>query len=156
VEVRLDGRGEIILRGPSVFRGYRGRPDATAEALAPDGWSRTGDVGAFDDDGYLRIVGRGKELIISGGYNVCPKEVEDVLRRHPQVNEVPAAGISSAEWGETVAAWIVPRGDIDEQDRIEFAASNLTAYNRPRLLEIVDELPRNSLGKVLKHQLPVP
>ena len=108
VEVRLDEpSGEILLRGPNVFPGYWGREAATRDAFTADGWFRSGDVGARDADGYLRIVGRAKELIISGGYNVYPREVEDVLLEHPAVAEVAVVGEPSDEWGEMVVAVVV-------------------------------------------------
>ncbi|HEV7943046.1 MAG TPA: hypothetical protein VGP17_09625 [Solirubrobacteraceae bacterium] len=156
VELRLAEDGEILLRGPNVFGGYWKRPQATAEAFTPDGWFRTGDLGALDEDGYLRIVGRSKELIITGGYNVYPREVEDVLRRHPQVKDVAVAGLPSAEWGETVGAWVVADGDLDPEALIAFASDRLAGYKRPRVIQLVQELPRNALGKVLKHRLPLP
>jgi len=154
VELRLAADGEILLRGPNVFRGYWERPEATAASFTPDGWFRSGDLGALDDDGYVRIVGRSKDLIISGGYNVYPREVEDVLREHPQVRDVAVAGLPSAEWGETVGAWVVAGGDLDAEELIAFAAQRLAGYKRPRVVRIVEELPRNALGKVLKHALP--
>ena len=156
VELRRDDAGELLVRGPSVFRGYWNRPEATAESFVDDGWLRTGDLGEFDQDGYLRIVGRSKDLIITGGYNVYPQEVEDVLRRHPRIDDVAVAGLASEEWGETVVAWIVPRGELDHEEVIAFASRHLAGYKRPRLIKVVAELPRNSLGKVLKRELPAP
>jgi malonyl-CoA/methylmalonyl-CoA synthetase len=156
VELRLAEDGEIQLRGPNVFGGYWCQPQATADAFTSDGWFRTGDLGALDEDGYLRIVGRSKELIISGGYNVYPREVEEVLRTHPQVADVAVAGLPSAEWGETVGAWIVADGELDIQELLEFAAARLAGYKRPRVLQVVEDLPRNALGKVLKHELRAP
>jgi malonyl-CoA/methylmalonyl-CoA synthetase len=156
VELQLEETGELLVRGPSVFSGYWNRSEATADSFTDDGWFRTGDLGEFDPDGYLRIVGRSKELIITGGYNVYPREVEDVLRRHAHVEDVAVAGLPSDEWGETVCAWIVPRGEIDAEEIIAFASRYLAAYKCPRVIKVVDELPRNSLGKVLKHALPVP
>jgi malonyl-CoA/methylmalonyl-CoA synthetase len=154
VEARLAADGEIQLRGPSVFSGYLGDPDATREAFTDDGWFRSGDVGSRDDDGYLRVVGRIKELIISGGYNVYPREVEDVLIAHPRVQEVAVAGVPSEQWGETVGAWIVPAGELDLDELAAFAAARLAGYKRPRLVRVVDALPRNALGKVVRHELP--
>lgn len=154
VEVRLDGSpGEILLKGPNIFPGYWERPDATASAFDADGWFRSGDIGSLDDDGYLRIVGRSKELIISGGYNVYPREVEDVLREHPDVADVAVVGTPSEEWGEVVTAYIVPDGPEDVGALTAFATERLAAYKRPRLVHYVAELPRNALGKVLKHEL---
>jgi malonyl-CoA/methylmalonyl-CoA synthetase len=154
VELRLDG-AEILVRGPNVFPGYWRNPAATAEAFAPGGWFRTGDLGTLDERGYLRIEGRGKELIITGGYNVYPREVEELLLEHPAVAEVAVVGTPSEEWGETVAAFVVPavgeRPDPDEL--LRFAADRLAPFKRPRILRFVDALPRNALGKVLKHEL---
>ena len=165
VELRLgDGLdGEVLLRGPNVFRGYWDRPEATAAAFDEDGWFRTGDLGALDEDGYLRIVGRRTELIISGGYNVYPREVEDVLLAHPQVAEVAVVGVPSTEWGEEVTAFVVPTdrvaataAELDVDDLIVFARTELAAYKCPRQVHLVASLPRNALGKVLKHELAAP
>jgi malonyl-CoA/methylmalonyl-CoA synthetase len=153
VELRLDERGEILLRGSNVFTGYWKNQAATQAAFAPDGWFRTGDLAAIDTDGYVRIIGRTKELIISGGYNVYPREIEDVLRTHPAVNDVAVAGLPSAEWGETVVAWIVPAETIDVDELIEFARGRLAPYKCPREIRVVEDLPRNALGKVLKNEL---
>jgi malonyl-CoA/methylmalonyl-CoA synthetase len=110
VELRLaDGTDEVQLRGPNVLREYWNRPDATADAF-DGGWFRSGDIGAFDDDGYLRIVGRSKELIISGGYNVYPREVEDVLRTHPGVADAAVVGVPDPTWGERVTAFVEASG----------------------------------------------
>jgi malonyl-CoA/methylmalonyl-CoA synthetase len=155
VELRLaeGDEGEILLRGPNVFPGYWERPQATAESFA-DGWFRTGDLGSLDPDGYLRILGRSKELIISGGFNVYPREVEDVLLGHPEVAEVAVVGKPSDEWGEVVTAFVVPAGDEPPPDMLlAFAAEQLAPFKRPRLLHFVDSLPRNALGKVVKHEL---
>jgi malonyl-CoA/methylmalonyl-CoA synthetase len=156
VEVRLDDpSGEILLRGPNVFPGYWQRPDATRDAFTADGWFRSGDIGARDADGYLRIVGRAKELIISGGFNVYPREVEDVLLDHPGVAEVAVVGEPSDEWGETVVAVVVPTaGDaLDVDALLAFAADALAPYKRPRRVRVVDALPRNALGKVVRADL---
>ncbi|MGZ4678515.1 MAG: AMP-binding protein, partial [Acidimicrobiia bacterium] len=155
VEVRLDEpTAEILLRGPNVFRGYWGRDDATRDAFTPDGWFRSGDVGEYDPDGYLRIVGRAKELIISGGFNVYPREVEDVLLEHPAVAEVAVVGEPSDEWGELVVAVVVPATDARDPDALlAFAAEQLAPYKRPRRIRFVDALPRNALGKVVRAQL---
>jgi malonyl-CoA/methylmalonyl-CoA synthetase len=155
VEVRLaDTTAEIQLRGPNVFPGYWRRPEATAESFTDDGWFRSGDVGAFDDEGYLSIVGRAKELIISGGYNVYPREVEDVLLTHDGVREVAVVGEPSDEWGETVVAVVVPaREAVDADALLAFAADQLAPYKRPRRIRFAAELPRNALGKVLRSEL---
>lgn len=152
VDVRLDETsGEILVRGPSVFAGYRDRPEAN-EAAFCDGWFKTGDIGQVED-GYLRIVGRAKELIISGGYNVYPREVEDVLRQFPGVRDCAVVGVPSAEWGESVAAFVEAPVALDLGALAEHAAVRLSFYKRPRTIERVDELPRNLLGKVQKDRL---
>jgi malonyl-CoA/methylmalonyl-CoA synthetase len=158
VELRLAGgdQGEVLLRGPNVFGGYWGNPEATAAAFDPDGWFRTGDLGSFDERGYLRIEGRTKELIITGGYNVHPREVEELLLEHPGVAEAAVVGAPSEEWGEQVAAFVVPADPAAPPDRDEllaFAAERLAGFKRPRILRYVEALPRNALGKVLKHEL---
>src|SRR5262249_27109398 len=136
------------------FPGYWHRPDATRDAFTDDGWFRSGDVGARDADGYLSIVGRAKELIISGGFNVYPREVEDVLLEHPAVAEVAVVGEPSDEWGETVGAVVVPEGDdLDTDALLAFAADALAPYKRPRRVRVVDALPRNALGKVVRADL---
>lgn len=148
VEVRLvEGTDEIEVRGPNVFRGYRGGPPA----VDPTGWFATGDVGAVDADGYLRIVGRRKELIITGGYNVYPREVEDVLRRHRGVVDAAVVGVPDDRWGERVVA--VVEGDLDDGDvaaLLDSAAELLAPYKRPKQVVVVDALPRNALGKVVR------
>jgi malonyl-CoA/methylmalonyl-CoA synthetase len=151
VELRLGpDTDEILLRGPNVFAGYWHRPDATAESFV-DGWFRTGDVGAVDDDGYVAIVGRRKELIISGGYNVYPREVEDVLRAHPGVVDVAVVGAPDQEWGEAVVAYI--EGDVVEAEVLAFARTQLAPHKRPKRVHRRDALPRNALGKVVKGEL---
>jgi malonyl-CoA/methylmalonyl-CoA synthetase len=157
VEIRLEEpASEILVRGPNVFAGYYGRPEATAEAFTQDGWFRTGDIGRRDGDGYIAIVGRSKELIISGGYNVYPREVEEALERHPDVAEAAVVGVPSAEWGERVAAFIVP-ARIGRPPSIEeltaLVEGRLAAYKKPRAYHFVDALPRNALGKIERARL---
>ncbi len=158
VEVRLDDSGEVLLRGPNVFDGYFERDAANAEAFRDLGdgggrWFATGDLGA-DEDGYLVIRGRSKELIISGGFNVYPTEVEDVLLRHPGIREVAVTGTASEEWGEVVTAWVVTDGDAPTADELRaFCQGLLASYKQPRLVRVVDALPRNALGKVVRGQL---
>ncbi|MEO6989269.1 MAG: AMP-binding protein [Aquihabitans sp.] len=154
VEVRLaEPTGEILLRGPNVFGGYWNRPEETAASFA-DGWFRSGDVGAFDRDGYLRIIGRTKELIISGGYNVYPREVEDVVRKHPGVEDVAVVGVEDPDWGEVVVAFY--EGDAEPGELQDLARSMLAAYKAPKRLHRVEALPRNALGKVVKGDLHEP
>jgi malonyl-CoA/methylmalonyl-CoA synthetase len=157
VELRLaTGSGEILLRGPNVFGGYWQQPEATAAAFTADGWFRTGDIGEHDPDGYLRLVGRAGDVIITGGLNVYPREVEDVLLEHPAVTEVAVGGVPDADWGEVVAAWVVPAptGQPPPEDELTgFAAERLARFKCPRRVFYVDALPRNALGKVLRHEL---
>jgi malonyl-CoA/methylmalonyl-CoA synthetase len=153
VEMRLaEGRkGEISLRGPNVFAGYWGNAEATREVLSEDGWFRTGDVGELDEDGQLRLVARTKELIISGGYNVYPREVEDVLRAVPGVRDAAVVGVPSLRWGETVIAYV--EGDFEDAALHGMAERGLAAYKRPKVVLRIENLPRNALGKVTKHVL---
>jgi malonyl-CoA/methylmalonyl-CoA synthetase len=163
VEVRLEERegagepageptGEILVRGPNVFAGYLGG----ANTFTADAWFRTGDLGRADPDGYLRIVGRAKELIITGGFNVYPREVEEVLRDHPGVADVAVVGVRDPEWGERVVACVVA-ADIarpaDAAALLAWAAERLAPYKRPREVRFVDELPRNAMGKVVRAEL---
>jgi malonyl-CoA/methylmalonyl-CoA synthetase len=158
VELRLAAREggvhEIEVTGPNVIAGYLNRPDANAEAFTDDGWFRTGDLGVLDDDGYLRISGRAKELIITGGYNVYPREVEEALRAHPAVADAAVVGAPSAEWGESVVAFVVaPDGKALEEELTRWCAERLAPYKRPRGWRWVDTIPRNALGKILRHEL---
>ncbi|HEX7737463.1 MAG TPA: acyl-CoA synthetase [Ktedonobacteraceae bacterium] len=147
--------GEIEIRGPHVFSGYWNRPEATAEAFAADGWFKTGDLGWRSSDGYYTITGRARELIISGGYNIYPREIEDVLALHPAVAEVAVIGQPDPEMGEKVIAAIVlaPGQNADPAELIAFCRLRLASYKKPRSISFVDILPRNALGKVQKHLL---
>jgi malonyl-CoA/methylmalonyl-CoA synthetase len=157
VEVRTDDAdGGLLVRGPSVFGGYWERPAAT-DAAFDGGWFRTGDVVTEDADGYLAVRGRQTDLIISGGYNVYPAEVEDVLLGHPAVAEVAVVGVPSEEWGETVVDWVVPAtASVPVAALAEFAAARLAPYKRPRQVHVVDALPRNAMGKVQRAELRRP
>ncbi len=153
VEARVHDDGALLVRGPTVFAGYWERPAATAESF-DDGWFRTGDLGVVED-GYVRLLGRSTDLIISGGYNVYPAEVEDVLLGHPSVAEVAVTGVPSDEWGETVCAWVVPDGmaSPDLDTLLGYAAQHLAPYKRPRHVRFVESLPRNAMGKVRRSEL---
>jgi malonyl-CoA/methylmalonyl-CoA synthetase len=151
VDVRLDGE-EILVRGPTIFDGYWERPAATAQRMVGD-WFRTGDL-AVVDDGYVSIRGRDSDLIVSGGFNVYPVEVEDVLLTHPSVAEAAVTGTPSDEWGEAVTAWIVADGHPPSTEELTAHVGGLLApYKRPRLFHFVDELPRNAMGKVRRVDL---
>jgi len=140
------GVGELLVRGASVCRGYWGR-----DAFAAGEWFATGDLVSVSDDGYVTVRGRRTELIITGGHNVYPAEVEAVLSRHPGVEEVAVVGLPSAEWGETVVAYVV--GDPDLASLHELAAAELAPFKCPREVHLVDALPRNALGKVVRGEL---
>ena len=145
--------GEVQIRGPSVFRGYLGRPEATA-ATVVDGWMRTGDLGHVDEDGYVHLVGRRSDLVLTGGFNVYPAEVEGALLEHPAVAACAAFGVPDPDLGERIAvAWIARDRGAPEPDLREFLRERLAAYKVPRIVERVDTLPRNAMGKVLKREL---
>jgi acyl-CoA synthetase (AMP-forming)/AMP-acid ligase II len=148
-----DGIGELMVRGPSLCRGYWNRPEAT-KAMTKDGWFVTGDLASVADDGYYSIRGRRTELIITGGHNVYPAEVEAVLARHPSVREIAVIGVPSDEWGESVTAFVVGHDEEPDLDALALlAARELTSYKRPRAFRVVDALPRNALGKVVRRDL---
>ncbi|GAA4831015.1 acyl-CoA synthetase [Saccharopolyspora rosea] len=149
--------GEILLRGPQVFGGYWNRPAETAEAFHPGGWFRTGDLGHVDaETGYLRITGRKKELIITGGLNVSPREVELALERHPAVAEAAVAGLPSQRWGEQVTAWVVPTEAVDPDELVAHCRARLAPHKCPKQVFVVDSLPRNSMGKLRRSALAPP
>jgi long-chain acyl-CoA synthetase len=167
VEMRLVGNdgadvpagevGEIAIRGHNVMKGYWGRPEATAEAI-PDGWFRTGDLARIDEDGYYYIVDRKKEMIIRGGYNVYPREIEEVLHEHPAVAEVAVIGIPHAELGEEVAAAVAlkPGGEATPEELRAFAKERVAAYKYPRHVWLVAELPKGPTGKILRRAVRPP
>ena len=146
--------GEIEVRGPHVFAGYWERPQATAESFDEEGWFRTGDLGSVSEDGYFQISGRKKELIITGGYNVYPREIEELLEDCPGVAEVAVVGLPDPEFGEKVVAAVV-RDDpaLSAEKVVNFCREDLAGYKKPREVAFVDTLPRNALGKVLKHEV---
>jgi len=152
VEVRLGDRDEVQLKGGQVFEGYWRNPAASADVFT-DGWLRTGDIGEIAQDGTLAIRGRLKELIISGGYNVYPREVEMVLEQHPAVAEVAIAGLPSERWGEEVTAFVVARSPVDEQALIAYARERLSTYKCPRAVRFIEAIPRNAMGKIDRSRL---
>jgi long-chain acyl-CoA synthetase len=149
--------GEIAIRGHNVMKGYWGRPDATAEAIQ-DGWFRTGDLARVDEDGYYYIVDRKKDLIIRGGYNVYPREIEEVLYEHPDVAEAAVIGIPHPELGEDVGAAVKlkPGGTATPADLRAFARERVAAYKYPRHIWIVDDLPKGPTGKILRREVQPP
>lgn len=150
-----EGRGEVQFRGPSVVPGYFEDPGATAEAISADGWLATGDVGRLDDDGYLYLVDRRKEVVIRGGYNVYPREVEEVLYAHPAVLEAAVVGVPHDTLGEEVAALVVrrPGARLTVEELQAWAKARVAAYKYPRIVAFVDELPKGPTGKILKREI---
>ncbi len=155
--VDADGRGvgEVRFRGPSVVAGYWEDAEATAAAISPDGWLATGDLGYLDDDGYLFLVDRKQDLVIRGGYNVYPREVEEVLYAHPGVLEAAVVGVAHETLGEEVAALIVPRPEaaLTVAEIQEWAKERVAAYKYPRIVVFVDALPKTPTGKILKREI---
>jgi long-chain acyl-CoA synthetase len=149
-------RGEIVIRGPNVMKGYWNRPEATAAAIR-DGWLRTGDVGLVDRDGYFYVVDRLKDMIIRGGYNVYPREVEEVLYEHPAVREVAVVGVPHPELGEEVAAAVALKDGASarEEELRDFVKARLAAYKYPRRISFFEELPKGPSGKIIKREIDV-
>jgi len=149
--------GTILVSSPSVIREYWSAPEETAASIR-DGWFHTGDVGYLDEDRYLFVIDRRKDVIISGGTNIYPKEIEDVLYSHPAVLEVAVIGVPDDLWGESVKAFVAlkPGRSATEQELIELCRSNIASYKRPRSIEFLASLPRNPSGKILKRELRAP
>jgi fatty-acyl-CoA synthase len=144
--------GELVVKGPNVFAGYWRNPEATAAAFA-DGWLLTGDVAARDDEGYYRIVGRTKDMVVSGGENVYPAEIENVLHEHAAVKEAAVVGVPDERWGEACLAFVVLAGEATEEELIAHCRARLAKYKLPRAIRFVESLPRNALDKVVKSEL---
>jgi malonyl-CoA/methylmalonyl-CoA synthetase len=165
VELRVTGEGSkrcapgeagaIEVRGPNVFSGYWQMPEKTREEFTGDGWFRTGDVGVVDERGYVTIVGRSKDLIISGGYNVYPAEVESVLNELPGVAESAVVGVPHGDFGEAVVGIVVPRPgeDLDAAALTQVLKARIASFKVPKAIFIDTELPRNAMGKVQKNVL---
>jgi len=153
-EVATGEPGELCIRGPQVMKGYWKRPEETAQVLDDDGWLKTGDMAARDDNGFFYIVDRKKDMILVSGFNVYPNEIEDVIASHPKVLEVGAIGVEDAKSGELVKAVVVRKDDSLTADELrEFCKQELTGYKVPRYVEFVDELPKTNVGKILRREL---
>ena len=150
--------GEIAIRGHNIMKGYWNKPEATAEAVSADGWFRTGDIGRVDEDGYFYIVDRKKDLIIRGGYNIYPREIEEVLYEHPGIAEAAVIGMPHPELGEEVGAAVVlkPGATATPDELRTYVKSQVAAYKYPRRVWIVDALPKGPTGKILKREITVP
>jgi long-chain acyl-CoA synthetase len=146
--------GEILAKGAVVMRGYWNRPDASAETLR-GGWLHTGDMGAFDADGYLTLKDRSKDMIISGGTNIYPREIEEVLLRHPDVMECAVVGRPHEEWGEEVIAFVTPRegAEVDTGELDQLCLDNIARFKRPKDYRVAASLPKNNYGKIVKREL---
>jgi long-chain acyl-CoA synthetase len=149
--------GEIVIRGHNVMKGYWQRPDATAEAMR-GGWFHSGDMARVDEDGYFFIVDRKKDLIIRGGYNVYPREVEEVLYEHPKIREAAVLGVPHDEWGEEIGAAVVPHEgeELSPREVGEYVKERIAAYKYPRIVWFLDELPKGPTGKILKREIEAP
>ena len=153
-ELPTGEHGEILIKGPQIMMGYYKKPEETAKVLK-DGWFYTGDIGCFDEDGYLKITDRKKDMIIAGGYNIYPVEVDGVLFDHPKILEACTIGVKDEYRGETVKAFVVVKAGetLTQEEVIEFCRKNLAAYKVPKMVEFIDELPKTAVGKVLRRKL---
>jgi acyl-CoA synthetase (AMP-forming)/AMP-acid ligase II len=148
-----DQEGELCIRGPQVMLGYLHQPEATAQTIDADGWLHTGDVATIDEDGYVAIVDRIKELIKYKGFQVAPAELEALLAAHPAIADVAVIGSPDAEAGEIPKAFVVPRQEISAEEILVYVAERVAPHKRIRLLEIVDQIPRAASGKILRRVL---
>jgi len=155
-EVPLGSSGEIAVKAPYVMKGYHNLPEATAAAFTADGWLLTGDMGRMDEEGYLYIVDRKKDMIITGGMNVYSIEVEEVIYKHPKVSQVAVVGIPDPKWGEAVTAFVVPEGELDPEEILEYCRDKMAKYMCPKKVFIQNYLPLTLLGKVNKAELRAP
>lgn len=155
-EVKLDPEtGEIMVRAPFVAAGYHGDPELHAQTFLPDGWVRTRDVGHFDDEGFLHLVNRTSGMIVTGGYNVYPREVEDALAAHPAVCEAVVVGSPDERWVEAVTAFVVAEG-ATEDELIAFCRERLAGYKVPKSVRFVNEVPKSAVGKLLRRTTSPP
>jgi long-chain acyl-CoA synthetase len=149
--------GEIVIRGPNVMKGYWNRPEATEETIR-DGWLYTGDMGTADEDGYFFIVDRKKDMIIRGGYNVYPREIEEVLYEHPDVREAAVLGVPHDEYGEEIGAAVALKdgAEVSADELRAYVKEQVAAYKYPRQIWFVDDLPKGPTGKILKREIDLP
>jgi len=153
-ELPLGERGELCVMGPQVMKGYWGRAEATAECFTKDGWFKTGDVAVIQDDGYVKIVDRVKDMVLVSGFNVYPNEIEDVVTTHPDVELCAVVGIPDDKTGEAVKLYVVStNADLTAEALVAFCREQLTAYKVPRQIEFLDTLPMSAVGKILRKEL---
>jgi len=155
VLTEIGQEGELEVRGPTIFAGYWDDPEATVATLTPDGWLRTGDLFRFDADGYGYFVGRGKDMVKTGGENVAALEVEICLSQHPGVSEAAVFGVPHDYWGEELRAAVVaaPGADVDAEELRAFCRERLTGFKVPKKITVMPELPKSSSGKIQKFKL---
>ncbi|MFW5770886.1 MAG: AMP-binding enzyme, partial [Spirochaetota bacterium] len=153
-DVGPDEPGEVIIKGPQVMVGYYNMPEETEKTLK-NGWLYTGDIGKLDENGYFYIVDRKKDMIIAGGYNIYPRDIDEVLFEHPQIVEACAVGIPDEYRGETVKAFVVRKSgaSLTEEDIINYCKDKLAKYKVPKMIEFIDELPKSGVGKILRKEL---
>jgi len=153
-DVPLGQPGEICIKGPQVMKGYWQRPEETANAITPDGFFHSGDIGVMDEQGYIRIVDRKKDMILVSGFNVYPNEIEQVVAMHPGVLEVAAIGVDDEHSGEAPKLFVVKKDpSLTEEQLLEFCKEQLTGYKRPKHVEFRTELPKTNVGKILRRAL---
>ncbi|OBB40520.1 long-chain-fatty-acid--CoA ligase [Mycobacterium sp. 852002-51961_SCH5331710] len=155
-DVPAGQQGELWFRTPQLMKGYHNKPEATAEAITDDGWFRTGDIGRIDEEGYIFVEDRLKDMIISGGENIYSIEVERVIAEHPAVTDVAVIGVPDDKWGEVVKAVVSVEDSVTPEEIITWCRERLAAYKCPKTVDITDELPRNPTGKILKKELRKP
>jgi long-chain acyl-CoA synthetase len=155
VSLGPDEVGELMVRGPVVMQGYFGNPSATRQTIEPDGWLHTGDLARMGSDGYIYIVDRKKDMILTGGYNIYPAEIERVIAQHPAVAMVAVGSLPDELLGEIPKAYVVPRNgvSVDPAELIAFCRERLAAYKLPRAVQLVDDLPKTSTGKIMRRML---
>jgi long-chain acyl-CoA synthetase len=155
VEVPIGKEGEIMVKGDNVMKGYYKAPDKTARAFEPDGWLHTGDLGYMDSDGFVFVTGRKKELIIKGGENIAPREIDDVLYTHPAVLEAAAVGIPDTHYGEEIMCCCVLKPDYEctEEELREHCREHLGDFKTPKVIKLLDELPKGPSGKIQRLML---
>lgn len=152
--VALGERGEIAIKGPQVMKGYWKRPEATAETMSKDGYFKTGDIGIMDEEGFIKIVDRKKDMILVSGFNVYPNEVEEAIANHPKVLEVGVIGVADSKSGEVPKAYVVKKdGTLTEKELLEYTKTVLTGYKRPKYIKFVTELPKSNVGKILRKEI---
>jgi acyl-CoA synthetase (AMP-forming)/AMP-acid ligase II len=152
-ELKIGEAGEVLLRGPGAFSGYWRDPERTAQVITEDGWVHTGDVGYLDDDGFLYLIDRTSNMIITGGFNVFPASIENALTDHPAVHECAVIGVPDERWGEAVTAVVVATGQPQERELIDFLRGKVATYEVPKAVRFVDDLPKSANGKVLHREL---